>query len=101
MIEYSRKAIYDIDKCVGCDKRVFICPYDAIVAQESAIPRVLDEKCMGCGACALVCPHMAIQVKGHEFKDTLMKYARAARTHRVAGEHAPKKLRNYYTLKSL
>jgi ferredoxin len=54
VIKYSRKAIYDTSKCVGCDKCVFICPYKAIEAQPLATPKVDLEKCMGCGACALV-----------------------------------------------
>ncbi len=69
VIKYSRKAVYDTEKCVGCDKCVFICPYDAIEAEEFATPKIIQEKCMGCGACALVCPHLAIQVKGFEFEN--------------------------------
>jgi len=77
-VKYSRKATYDTEKCVGCDKCVFICPYDAIEAEPFATPRILDDKCMGCGACALVCPHHAIQVKGFEFEDVLGRYAESA-----------------------
>jgi len=87
IIKYSNKAFYDRQTCVGCDKCVFICPYDAIEAQEFATPRILEEKCMGCGACALVCPHNAIQVKGYEFKETLMKYLYAAKTLKARGNH--------------
>ncbi|MEM3622600.1 MAG: 4Fe-4S binding protein, partial [Candidatus Bathyarchaeia archaeon] len=52
VIKYSHKAIYDTEKCVGCDKCVFICPYGAIEAEEFATPRIIQEACMGCGACA-------------------------------------------------
>jgi len=78
VIKYSRKAIYDTEKCVGCDKCVFICPYDAIKAEPMATPTIDQDECMGCGACALVCPHHAIQVKGFEFDDVLKRYGEAA-----------------------
>lgn len=79
IVKYSRKVAYDTDKCVGCDKCVFICPYGAIEAEEFATPRILFDYCMGCGACALVCPNQAIQVKGFEFEDVLKRYAEAAK----------------------
>ncbi|MGB9777790.1 MAG: hydrogenase iron-sulfur subunit [Candidatus Bathyarchaeales archaeon] len=82
VIKYSRKAVYDTEKCVGCDKCVFICPYGAIEAEEFATPRIIQEACMGCGACALVCPHLAIQVKGFEFENIsklVRLYGEAAR----------------------
>lgn len=77
-IEYSRRAVYFTEKCVGCDKCVFVCPYKAIEAEDFATPRIIDEKCMGCGACALACPHHAIQVKGFEFENILKRYTSAA-----------------------
>jgi coenzyme F420-reducing hydrogenase delta subunit/ferredoxin len=79
VVKFSRKAVYDTDKCVGCDKCVFICPYKAIEAEPLATPKILNDDCMGCGACALVCPHHAIQVKGFEFENVLKLYAEAAR----------------------
>jgi coenzyme F420-reducing hydrogenase delta subunit len=79
VIKHSRKAVYDTEKCVGCDKCVFICPYKAIEAEPFATPKVLPEYCMGCGACALVCPYNAIQVRGFEFEDVLRRYSEAAR----------------------
>ena len=78
VVKYSRKAVYDTLKCVGCDKCVFICPYDAITAEPFATPNIDEEKCVGCGACALVCPHQAIEVKGFEFENVLQRYGRAA-----------------------
>ena len=78
VVKYSRKVVYDAEKCVGCDKCVFICPYKAIEAEPFATPKILYEDCMGCGACALVCPHSAIQVKGFEFEDVMRRYADAA-----------------------
>jgi coenzyme F420-reducing hydrogenase delta subunit len=79
VVKYSRKVVYDTSKCVGCDKCVFVCPYEAIEAEPFATPKVLFDYCMGCGACALVCPHNAIQVKGFEFEDVLKRYADTAR----------------------
>jgi coenzyme F420-reducing hydrogenase delta subunit len=78
VVKYSRKAIYDTMKCVGCDKCVFICPYNAIEAQPFATPKILEEECVGCGACALVCPHQAIEVKGFEFENVLKRYGDSA-----------------------
>jgi coenzyme F420-reducing hydrogenase delta subunit/ferredoxin len=86
VIKYSRKAVYDTEKCVGCDKCVFICPYKAIEAEPFATPKILYEDCMGCGACALVCPHHAIQVEGFEFEDVLKRYAESARKLKAEGK---------------
>jgi len=85
VVKYSRKVVYDTDKCVGCDKCVFICPYAAIEAEPFATPKILMDQCMGCGACALVCPHHAIQVKGFEFEEVLRRYAEAARKLKAGG----------------
>jgi coenzyme F420-reducing hydrogenase delta subunit/Pyruvate/2-oxoacid:ferredoxin oxidoreductase delta subunit len=79
VIKYSRKAVYETDKCVGCDKCVFICPYSAIEAEPFSTPKILQDKCVGCGACALICPHHAIQIKGFEFEEVLKRYEGAAR----------------------
>ena len=78
VIKYSRKVVYDTAKCVGCDKCVFICPYEAIEVEPFATPKILYEYCMGCGACALVCPHHAIQIEGFEFENVLKRYADSA-----------------------
>ncbi len=79
VVKYSRKVVYETEKCVGCDKCVFICPYYAIEAEPFATPKILYDDCMGCGACALVCPHHAIQVKGFEFENVLKLYGEAAK----------------------
>ena len=78
VVRYSRKAVWDNLKCVGCDKCVFICPYDAIKAEAFASPKIIEEECVGCGACALVCPHQAIEVKGFEFENVINRYGNAA-----------------------
>ena len=67
LLENPLKALYETNDCVGCDKCVFICPYDAIEAQSLATPVINYEKCKGCGACALVCPHLAIQLEGFDY----------------------------------
>jgi len=86
VVKYSRKVVYDTEKCVGCDKCVFICPYKAIEAEAFATPKILYENCMGCGACALVCPHSAIQIKGFEFEDVMRRYADAAKKLKEEGK---------------
>ncbi|MCW4011012.1 MAG: hydrogenase iron-sulfur subunit [Candidatus Bathyarchaeota archaeon] len=74
VVKFSRKAVYITEECVGCDKCVFVCPYNAITAQSFATPTIDVDKCTGCGACQLVCPHDAIQVKGFEFNNVLDRY---------------------------
>ena len=59
---------------MGCDKCIFICPYEALEFESFATPKVNEEKCVGCGACQLVCPHHAIQVKGFEFENVVNRY---------------------------
>jgi coenzyme F420-reducing hydrogenase delta subunit/Pyruvate/2-oxoacid:ferredoxin oxidoreductase delta subunit len=70
VIETSNKVEYDTSKCVGSDKCIFICPYEAIEAEPFATPKINSERCVGCGACALVCPHFAIQLKNAEYEPT-------------------------------
>jgi coenzyme F420-reducing hydrogenase delta subunit len=86
VVKYSRKVVYETEKCVGCDKCVFICPYSAIKAEPFATPRIIYEDCMGCGACALVCPYNAIQVKGFEFENVLSRYGEAATRLKAQGK---------------
>ena len=86
VIKYSRKAVYETEKCVGCDKCVFICPYEAIEAEEFATPKIDYDLCVGCGACALVCPVLAIQVKGFAFEDVLKHYGESAAKLKAKGK---------------
>jgi coenzyme F420-reducing hydrogenase delta subunit len=79
VIKYSRKAVYNVQECVGCDKCIFICPYGALEFEPFATPKLIEEKCVGCGACQLVCPHHAIQVKGFEFENVLQRYCDSAK----------------------
>jgi len=78
VVKYSRKAVWETAECVGCDKCVFICPYDAIKVDSFSSPNVVLDDCVGCGACQLVCPHHAIQVKGFEFENVLERYGKSA-----------------------
>jgi coenzyme F420-reducing hydrogenase delta subunit/ferredoxin len=78
IVKFSRKAVYDVQACVGCDKCIFICPYGALEFESFATPKVNEEKCVGCGACQLVCPQHAIQVKGFEFENVLKRYGTSA-----------------------
>jgi coenzyme F420-reducing hydrogenase delta subunit len=86
VVKYSRKAVYETEKCVGCDKCVFICPYEAIEAEEFATPKINYDLCVGCGACALVCPHLAIQIKGFAFEDVLKRYGESAAKLKAEGK---------------
>jgi len=82
VITYARKAVYYTDKCVGCDKCVFICPYEAIDVEPLATLSINADKCVGCGACALVCPHLAIQLEGFEYETVsrrIQRYGAAAK----------------------
>jgi coenzyme F420-reducing hydrogenase delta subunit/ferredoxin len=85
---YVKKAVYDTEKCVGCDKCTFVCPYEAIEAEVLATPKINLEKCVGCGACALVCPHLAIQLQGFEFEkmsEIIKLYSEKARKLKTMG----------------
>jgi len=86
VVKFSRKAVYHTEECVGCDKCVFICPYDAIKAEPFSTPTIVLEECVGCGACALVCPHKAIEVKGYEFDNVLQRYGQAATKMKAQGK---------------
>ncbi len=83
----AKKAVYNTDECVGCDKCVFVCPYEAIEVDQLATPRILLDKCVGCGACAMVCPHAAIQVEG--FEDETV--SRRLESYRIAAEELKSK----------
>lgn len=88
LVKHAQKAVYFTDKCVGCDKCTFTCPYEAIEAEAFATPKINLDKCVGCGACALVCPHLAIQLKGFEYEtmsNLVQRYAKAARQLKSSG----------------
>lgn len=56
----------DPQKCVGCDKCVYICPYDAIEVQIFGTPQIDYEKCTGCGLCTVICPHQSMYLRNFE-----------------------------------
>jgi coenzyme F420-reducing hydrogenase delta subunit/ferredoxin len=85
VVKYSRKAVLDTKECVGCDKCVFICPYQALVAEPFSSPSIITEKCLGCGACQTVCPQNAIHVKGYRFDDIMESYGAAASSMKARG----------------
>ena len=87
----SLKAVYDTEKCVGCGKCVFVCPYDAIVWKDMSTPEIKTEDCVGCGACALVCPHQAIELRGYEFEpvsEIIKKFSGKASKAKAQGKAA-------------
>jgi coenzyme F420-reducing hydrogenase delta subunit len=84
----AMKAVYDTEKCVGCGKCVFVCPYDAIEWQPFSTPEIKVEDCVGCGACALVCPHQAIELRGYEYEpvsDLIERYSTRVKNVRAKG----------------
>ncbi len=68
IIENPPKIVYEPDpqKCVGCDKCVYICPYEAIEAQSFGTPQINYEKCVGCGLCTVICPHQSLYIRNFE-----------------------------------
>jgi F420-non-reducing hydrogenase iron-sulfur subunit len=73
MIAGTNQANYYTADCVGCDKCVHICPYEAISSGPMGTPSINYDKCTGCGACTLVCPHLALEIRGFEFKHIFEK----------------------------
>ncbi len=88
LMKNSMKAVYDTEKCVGCGKCVFICPYDAIEWNSIGTPEINLEACLGCGACAVVCPHQAIELRGYEYEPVsqlIQRYSIKARKAKSKG----------------
>ncbi len=84
----AMRAVYDTEKCVGCGKCIFICPYDAIEWNPLGTPEINLEACVGCGACAMVCPHQAIELRGYEYEPVsrlIQRYSIKAREARSKG----------------
>ncbi|MBD3306418.1 4Fe-4S dicluster domain-containing protein [candidate division KSB3 bacterium] len=55
-----------LDKCVGCNMCVKVCPYDAVHMVDKKA--VIDEKCTICGACVDACKFDAIEIYRRVFK---------------------------------
>jgi len=66
IIEHSHEIKYNPERCVGCDKCVYICPYDAIEAQPLSTPKIHPKKCKKCGLCTIICPHLGLQIEDFE-----------------------------------
>lgn len=67
------KAIYETADCVGCQKCEYICPYDAVEAEDLATPDIDSDACEGCGACSVLCSEFAIQIEGYEHENLRSK----------------------------
>lgn len=48
--------------CLGGGECVEACTFDALVMDESGLPRVIDELCTGCGACVRACPRDILEL---------------------------------------
>jgi heterodisulfide reductase subunit A len=58
-------ASIDEKLCSGCRVCNALCPYEAILFDETAkVSRVSQVLCKGCGVCAAACPSSAISVQG-------------------------------------
>ena len=58
----------DLDRCLGCQACIGLCPYSAIERTaygDKEVAQVIDVLCKGCGACLPVCPLDATQMKGY------------------------------------
>ncbi len=54
-------AVIDEESCSGCKICIGLCPYNAIVFDETKkVSRVNDALCKGCGVCVAACPSGAI-----------------------------------------
>jgi heterodisulfide reductase subunit A len=77
VIENPQRIEYDPEKCIGCDKCVYVCPYDAIEAKPLSTPYIHASKCKACGLCTVICPHLAMQIKDFEseqINSAIMEY---------------------------
>lgn len=55
----------DIKRCVGCEKCVTVCPFQAITTKDirgEKKAEVIEAVCQGCGLCVATCPQGAIQL---------------------------------------
>ncbi len=60
----AKVAKIDTSLCIGCDKCLDICRFDAI--QKDCLPYINELKCEGCGACRWVCKSSAIKLHSEQ-----------------------------------
>ena len=61
---------FDCDRCKQCGLCSFVCPVDAIEAQDQSAPWLAKpEACTSCRACELICPDFAISMVEAEAED--------------------------------
>ena len=64
-------AIFDEDRCKGCELCTYVCPGNIIVMDYGKINRrgyhpatvINIDKCLGCANCAIMCPDTVIKVE--------------------------------------
>ncbi|MFO7963801.1 MAG: 4Fe-4S binding protein [Desulfobacterales bacterium] len=62
-------AVVDADVCTACGTCEEICPFEAVVVEDTAV--IKTEKCFGCGVCAGACPSGAITLSSIREPDTI------------------------------
>jgi MinD superfamily P-loop ATPase len=67
----SEKAVVDEDLCIGCERCLDSCRFDAISTLVDGTARVDEWSCEGCGACATACPHGAISLEPRQAGELL------------------------------
>jgi len=56
------KVEVDVEKCVGCEECVDVCPSDVFEMKDEKSSPVNAEECIGCESCVEVCESDAITV---------------------------------------
>lgn len=63
----AQVATINSQTCIGCQRCVKVCSYEAINYDPSTQTCVINAAlCKGCGACAATCPSQSVQLKGFE-----------------------------------
>jgi NAD-dependent dihydropyrimidine dehydrogenase PreA subunit len=55
----SRLATIQKEKCIGCTRCINACPFDAIKMKDNKAI-IIEDMCRGCMRCAFACPTNAI-----------------------------------------